>query len=869
MTVFKCKICGGALEIDNAQSVATCEYCGTKQTLPRLDDERRTNLYDRANHFRRNNDFDKAMGIFEQILNEEPTDAEAYWSIVLCRYGIEYVEDPATRCRVPTINRVQFTSIFDDEDYKSAIANADGYQREIYEAEANAINELQKNILAISQKEEPFDVFICYKESDANGRRTQDSVLATELYHELTREGFKVFFSRITLEDKLGQEYEPYIFAALNSARVMVVLGTKLEHFNAVWVKNEWSRYLALIKNGAKKTLIPAYRDMDPYNLPEEFSHLQAQDMSKLGFMQDLTRGIKKIVEADAPKGTSKETVATTVLNIAPLLKRVFMFLEDGDFESANEYCEKVLDQDPENAQAYLGKMMARLQVRRPADLGQLNHPFNDDADCKKVLRFADDELKQKILNCNSEIIYNKAATYALERQNSEGLIAAAKLFESIANYKDAARRAANCRQEAARARKKAEEALQAAQRAEKQRAKRSRIIALSLIVPIICIVIAFIIYYNTVISPKIDGLVFEKVDNTYHLTAYKGQDTTVIIPAMVREKPVTAIEAAAFKDCKKLQSITIPSSITSIEEKTFINCTSLTNVEIPSSVTSIGESAFQGCTALTNIEIPRSVTSIGKSAFADCTKLAKITLPFVGATANGTENVHLGYIFGSSSYEQHGKCIPASLKNVVITGGTSIGAYAFYDCSNLESITIPPSVTYIGTDAFTDCVGLNRVYITDLAAWCEITFENYSYDLGLGASNPLIYANNLYLNEKLLTSLEIPVSVTTINNEAFRGCTSIKSLTIHSSVTDIGESAFRECTGLTSVTIPSSVTSIGNYAFCYCTNLTEVIFKNCVGWSAGLHTSFPSIASSSLVNSATAATYLTDTYVVYHWRRK
>ena len=216
MAIFKCKICGGSLEIDNAQSVATCEYCGTKQTLPKLDNERRANLYDRANHFRRNNDFDKAMGIYENILNEDNTDAEAYWSIVLCRYGIEYVEDPTTHKRVSTVNRAQFTSIFDDEDYKSAIANADGYQREIYEEEANAINEIQKGILAISQKEEPFDVFVCYKETDASGRRTQDSVLATELYHELTREGFKVFFSRITLEDKLGVAYEPYIFAALD-----------------------------------------------------------------------------------------------------------------------------------------------------------------------------------------------------------------------------------------------------------------------------------------------------------------------------------------------------------------------------------------------------------------------------------------------------------------------------------------------------------------------------------------------------------------------------------------------------------------------------------------------------------------------------
>ena len=298
-------MCGASLNIAEGATVTECEYCLTKQTLPKLNDDRRANLYDRAGHFRRNNDFDKAIGVYELILNDDDTDAEAYWSLVLCRYGVEYVEDPATKRRIPTVNRAQYTSIFDDEDYKSAIAHADEDQRHVYEAEARAINEIQKGILAISQREEPFDVFICYKETDKDGRRTKDSVLAQELYFQLKNEGFKVFFSRITLEDKLGSAYEPYIFAALNSAKVMVVLGTKPEHFNAVWVKNEWSRYLSLIKSGGEKVLIPAYRDMDPYDLPDEFSHLQAQDMSKLGFMQDLVRGIKKITKS---KTTSPQT---------------------------------------------------------------------------------------------------------------------------------------------------------------------------------------------------------------------------------------------------------------------------------------------------------------------------------------------------------------------------------------------------------------------------------------------------------------------------------------------------------------------------------------------------------------------------------
>ncbi|MBO5891449.1 MAG: TIR domain-containing protein [Oscillospiraceae bacterium] len=465
MALFKCKMCGGALEINNNETVAICEYCGTQQTLPRLDNDRRANLYDRANHFRRNNEFDKAMGIYEQILNEDNTDAEAYWSLVLCRYGIEYVEDPSSHKRIPTVNRAQFTSIFDDDNYKSALQYADDYQKSIYEEEAKAINEIQKGILAISQKEEPFDVFVCYKESDNGGRRTPDSVLAQDLYYQLTQEGFKVFFARITLEDKLGSAYEPYIFAALNSAKVMVVLGTKPEFFNAVWVKNEWSRYLALIKQGQKKMLIPAYKDMDPYDLPEEFSHLQAQDMSKLGFMQDLIRGIKKIVQADKPVTEVKVTAAQS--NAGALVKRAAIFLEDGNVESANDYCEKALDADPECADAYIVKLLIDLGIRSRDELKNCAEPFDNNANYHKAVRFGDDVLLSELNECLESIrsrneharidgIYTSAVAQMATAKYESSFLQLAQQLESIADYQDASALAQQCREKAEDARKDA-----------------------------------------------------------------------------------------------------------------------------------------------------------------------------------------------------------------------------------------------------------------------------------------------------------------------------------------------------------------------------------------------------------------------------
>ena len=412
---MKCKMCGGDLHPAEGATTCECEFCGTTQTIPKLDNDRRANLYDRANHFRRQNEYDKAAGIYEQILQEDRTDAEAYWSLVLCRYGIEYVEDPGTKKRVPTVNRTQMTSIYADEDYKSALEYADAGQKSIYEQEAAAIDSIQKGILDISKREKPFDVFICYKETDAQGKRTPDSVLANDLYHQLTREGFKVFFSRITLEDKLGQQYEPYIFAALNSAKVMVVLGTRPEYFNAAWVKNEWSRYLALIRSGANKTLVPAYKDMDPYDLPEEFSHLQAQDMSKLGFMQDLIYGIKKLTQSGKPEAqqpiTAQQNVVPGSSNVNALLERAYMALEDGEWAKADDFCEKVLNLDARNFRAYVGKLMAERKVHKAEELAYQNQSLEQSGNYSKALRFADENQKATLEG------YQKTVMERLEQQ--------------------------------------------------------------------------------------------------------------------------------------------------------------------------------------------------------------------------------------------------------------------------------------------------------------------------------------------------------------------------------------------------------------------------------------------------------------------
>lgn len=437
MTVFKCKMCGGKLDIKEGMTLCECGYCGSIQTVPRFDNDKgnKNTLFTRANRLRSAGEFDKASGVYETLVSEYPEEAEAYWGLLLCKYGIEYVDDPGTRKKVPTCHRSSFESIMEDPDFEMVMECSNPTSRAVYREEAKAIEALRISINAVSSKEPPYDIFICYKETDDTGSRTIDSVIAQDVYTALVEKGYRVFFSRITLEDKLGQEYEPYIFAALNSAKIMLVFGTDYEYFNAVWVKNEWSRFLSLIEKGAKKTLIPCYKGIDAYDMPKEFARLQAQDMGKVGAIQDLLRGIEKILGTKSQNEAAAPVVVKEGdLTKAGLIKRTFMFIADNDFAIAERYAEKVLDLDPENGEAYLAKALVDLQI---SNLGLLNDvtAFENNPNTRKALRFGSASLRNDILGFIASFkTAEKMRIKAEEERKRQAEIAAQEAAEKVAD---------------------------------------------------------------------------------------------------------------------------------------------------------------------------------------------------------------------------------------------------------------------------------------------------------------------------------------------------------------------------------------------------------------------------------------------------
>ena len=284
---------------------------------------------------------------------------------------------------------------------------------------------------------------------------------------------------------------------------------------------------------------------------------------------------------------------------------------------------------------------------------------------------------------------------------------------------------------------------------------------------------------------------------------------------------------------------------IVTIADNAFKNNTTINHVSIPYSVTSIGGSAFYGCTGLMSVILGNSVTSIGSSAFYNCSRLVEIynksTLEIKkGTSGNGyiayyAKNVYTedggnklstdnaGYVTYLDGEERILVAYNGTNTDLTIPNGiTVIDEKVFKNRYDLTSITIPDSVTSIGYQAFDGCDNLQDIYITDIAAWFNIS----------GLDNLMNYGSNnksLYLNNELITSVTIPDGVTVIPSYGFYNCTGLTSVTIPDSVTSIGERAFRGCTGLTSITIPDSVTSIGAWAFWRCSGLTSITISDSV----------------------------------------
>ena len=379
---LKCKMCGSNLDIEDSITVCKCEKCGTSQTVPDIEDDKELKLFERAGRLRFNCDFDKAAGIYNTITDSYPEEAEGYWGLILCKYGIEYA-DNASGKKVPVCHRISYDSVMDDEDFELVMENSDSESRAIFREEAKIIEENRKKYIQIAESEQPYDIYISYRAKDDNGDKTAVSEIAGHLYNKLTSARYRVFLSEAALKGKKQSDCEPYIYSALNSANVMLALGTSYDDYNNVWVKNEWNRYLEIAEKNKNKCLIPCYKDVDEYDIPKEFAGLKVCQLGNDDTFNNIMAEIANVVKPEsvnqpAPEPEKAEPAEEIELeeieiiepvDINKLLDEGFSAISDKNWKKANKLFFHVLDEEPDNSKAYWGQLLVQQECTNAREM--------------------------------------------------------------------------------------------------------------------------------------------------------------------------------------------------------------------------------------------------------------------------------------------------------------------------------------------------------------------------------------------------------------------------------------------------------------------------------------------------------------------
>ena len=777
----RCKMCGGQIHYDEGVSVAKCEFCGTEQTIVKTDDVKQLKLFSRANALRLQNEFDKAQTTYENILIDEPNNAEAHWGICLCRYGIEYVDDTKTHKKVPTCHRTVYRFIFDDLDYIEAINNADVVARRMYESEAKIIDKIQKNILTISQKEKPYDIFICYKETDEYGNRTKDSVVAQDIYDALIKKGYKVFFSRITLESKLGSNYEPVIFAALMSSKVMLAIGSKSEYFNSPWVKNEWGRFLSFMKDVSGKYLIPCYFDMDIYELPEEFAIFQAQDLRELGYMQDLIRGIDKIFEKKEPNQNAfvqKPQLRSNASKVERLINRAKTCLLESDFQRAGELVEDALNIDVSCAEAYIIKILIERRLKTVEELIESGNEIKNERKYIMAMKVVSKDDQERLTNINLEI---KRKKLEIDKTNNlrrikilveqNNIMALEEEFPAfIDDYKD-------------------DDVVDDAKNsvyneAIKQKNRENYTEALGLL--------KILGEYKE--SKQLEETCKEKQEylNALNLFHQTERNIDALIDNCKKKSKIEKIDRNAFQT-----KIDLLKSLKQIEEANGkVDMYEIKLRELEKEIDILQKEREEKEKQELLEKEKKRIENRQKNIESRKKKKKVAIIVSIIAIAIVILTIVLIAVFASGSKKKSNNNSSSDQNGMVIQGKDLL----YMQDKKAKSVTIPKGICTISADAFSGCSELEEVYI--------------------------------------------PSSCTYIGKRAFKGCKKLIKVELPSDFAYLGDDAFSGCSSLNEVIIPNYISFIGSNVFANCSHLFEIDYRGTraqwnntskgTGWDSG-----------------------------------
>ncbi len=847
-----------------------------------IDADNDVHVIDRANAWSalRDCDFERAVELFENIIFKEPENHEAYWGRALASAGIVYVTDLNENKRVPTCNNIREESFVDSNDVKRAIALAPEDIVGTYKKQAAEIEAIRVEWVRKASREKPYDVFICFKDSDRehNIERTDDSYDAHELYNALTEEGYKVFFSRVSLRDKVSEHYEPYIYNALKTAKVMIVFGEKAEYFNAVWVKNEWTRYRAMIERGEKdkNSLVAVYKNISPGDLPAGLRLRQCLDAGEMTFLEDLKRHISKVIKnrkaAEAPKkqntvisGLHEHEYISEVIKPTCIAKGYTIHRCDCGYEYRDSYTPlvdhqfKIIDSAPPTcttggSEEKICEICGEKVTKELPALGhqfakwvEVKHPTcaEDGEEQRQCTKCGETETRvmpktyhnfggwtitpdgKRIKYCNNcgvsqeDVHYNKHKNSHSEGDN-ESVIAFRDILRNFGLY---------------------HKQYFTKRTTPVQKIKHWLWYSLMLV----CI----LMWVVSVMASYSDGTSGNSTNiETYWIWILLVNGILLMIAHSIasNEKKRYLAQELTYPPnvCSRPAMLVFSRFLLVFSSSGFAQISSIHQYE---KIEGIFMGTILGVWAVITAlyaHCPKEYKKIRFRSNSDAS--TRKIFSIAGVALSLLLTFSLGAV-GGLSEDANKKNIIAEAEELYLSGNASEAAellkehgieenYEAYSCvakgeyteSGLKNIVVPNGTHSIEQNAFKNYELLQSV-----------TIPNSVVSIG---DHAFYYCINL-------ESVVIPGSVTSIGDYAFYCCRSLTSIEIPDSVTSIGNYAFWDCSRLTSVTIGDSVTSIGEWAFSYCYNLTSIKYQ-------GTKAQWKSISKGDIWN------YNTGNYTIY-----
>ncbi len=347
-----CPFCGGELLFSQNDDIVKCKYCHKDISVKELSKDLYTSKYqeklNEAIELRNACDFEQAAIILEDVISKDKENAQAYYQLLLCEYGISFVdEDGNTTREVPILNLVHDESIFDKHYYKTLceILKDNPETLEYYNQSLTQIDKLRMEAIDLMKEEEPYDVFISYKRQD-NGVPTNDSEVARRLYDKFTSWGLKCFLAQKTLhEERFGEAFEPIIYSALMSAKIFILVcaSPNKEYLNSPWVKSEWMRFKKRVETSKEKLLlIPVLEGgFKVDRLPTALKKFEALPLNE-EFYQITNARFKNIIRVEKRSQFQNVTLDTSIKKLKTTAENISTQSFKGFKETDLDYSEKI-----------------------------------------------------------------------------------------------------------------------------------------------------------------------------------------------------------------------------------------------------------------------------------------------------------------------------------------------------------------------------------------------------------------------------------------------------------------------------------------------------------------------------------------------